>query len=46
MRNLFLHNDHLKDKQLVIVWQGWIRVKWRQRLWARRGSDGVLQRAE
>jgi len=43
---LFLYNDHWENKQLVIVWQGWMGVKWRQWLWARRGTGGVRQRAE
>jgi hypothetical protein len=28
MENLFLHNDHVKNKQLVTVWQGWMGMKW------------------
>jgi len=40
MGNLFLHNDHLKNKQLVTLWQGWMGVKQRQKLWASGGFVG------
>jgi hypothetical protein len=32
MENLFLHNDHWKNKQLVTVWQGWKGMKGKQNL--------------
>jgi hypothetical protein len=46
MENLFLHNNHWKDKHMVTVWQCGMGMKGWQKLWLNGWSGGVRQRAE
>jgi len=41
MKNLFLHNDHWKDKHMVTVWQCGMGRKGWQKLWVKGWSGGV-----
>jgi ABC-type nitrate/sulfonate/bicarbonate transport system ATPase subunit len=46
MENLFLHNNHWKDKHMVTAWQCGMGMKGWQKLWLKEWSGGVRQRVK